>query len=124
MDPTFSASGFKTNVTLPDHPKSTFEEVYFLYLLAGSISLSLDEKQKIIEAVSRLSQKQIDELINIFEEEKRKFAELEEKHGEQIQKLREQHASEWQLLETRYTQKSKAEEDNAKAEEIRKQLGL
>lgn len=115
---------FSTNVKLPAHPATNFNEVAFVQLLAGSISLTIDEKKKIIEAVPKLSQYQIDELIKIFEEEKRKFAELAEKHAEQINKLKAQHASEWQMFEMEIQQSQQKGEDQSKADEIRKKLGL
>jgi len=115
---------FTTHITLPEHPNTTFDEHYFIELLAGSLSLTIDEKKKIIEAVPKLSQHQIDELIKIFEEEKRKFAELAEKHGDQINKLKAQHASEWELYEMEQKKQQIAQQDAQKAEEIRKKLGL
>lgn len=83
-----------------------------------------DEKRKIIESVPKLKQSQIDELIKIFEEEKRKFAELSKKHVPQLEQLAQKHFEEWVDLETEQEQKQKSEEDKTKAEEIRKQLGL
>ncbi len=115
---------FTTNIKLPEHPTTTFNELYFLELLAGSISLTIDEKKKIIEAVPKLSQYQIDELMKIFEEEKSKFAELAEKHADQINKLKAQHRSEWEMLELETKQTGQKQEDQSKADEIRKQLGL
>ncbi|MEK6615472.1 MAG: hypothetical protein AABZ32_05085, partial [Bacteroidota bacterium] len=100
------------------------DEQYFLHLLAGSISLTKDEKRKIIESIPKLKQSQIDELIRIFEEERRKFAELSKKHTAQLESLAQKHFDEWVDLETEQEQKSKAQEDQAKAEAIRKQLGL
>jgi hypothetical protein len=101
-----------------------FDEAYFMKLLAGSISLSKEEKKRIVESVPKLKQSQIDELINIFEEEKEKFAALSKKHVPQLEKLAQQHYNEWMDLETESEQSQKKDEDQAKAEEIRKQLGL
>jgi|WetSurMetagenome_2_1015567.scaffolds.fasta_scaffold65517_2 hypothetical protein len=110
-------------IKIPAHSLQ-FDEQYFLHLLAGSISLSRDEKKRIIESIPRLKQSQVDELIRIFEEERRKFAELSGKHVEQLKKLEKQHLSEWQDLEVNQKAESKKGEDEAKAEEIRKKLGL
>lgn len=115
---------FVTNIVVPVHPNTTFDEKYFIQLLAGSISLTIDEKKKIIEAIPKLSQHQIDELIKIFEEEKRKFAELAEKHADQINKLKAQHASEWEMFELDQKKNQQSQEDKQKADEIRKKLGL
>lgn len=110
-------------IKLPKHDMS-FDENYFVTLLAGSISLSREEKKRIIESVPKLKQSQIDELINIFEEEKEKFAALSKKHVPQLEKLAQQHYNEWMDLETEYEQSQKKNEDQDKAEAIRKQLGL
>ena len=48
----------------------------FIQKLNNSISLTLEEKQRVIDSIPRLSSSQIDELITIFEEEKLKFDEL------------------------------------------------
>ena len=110
-------------VKIPPHELS-FDEQYFLHMLAGSISLTKDEKKKIVESVPKLKQSQIDELIRIFEEEREKFAQLSKKHIEQLEKLAQKHYEEWMDLEGEFEQQGKADEDAKKAEEIRKQLGL
>lgn len=110
-------------VKVPPHELS-FDEQYFLHLLAGSISLTKDEKKKIVESIPRLKQSQIDELIRIFEEEREKFAQLSKKHVEQLERLDQKHFTEWMDLETENEQSSRADEDAKKAEEIRKQLGI
>lgn len=114
---------FQAKVKVPAHSLN-FDETYFLRLLAGSISLTKEEKKRIIEAIPKLSQFQIDELIKILEEEKRKFADLDVKHLEQLRKLEEKHAREWEDLEVGEEQEAKAEEDEAQADDIRKSLGL
>ena len=63
-------------------------------------------------------------MIDILEEEKEKFIELSPKHSEQLKKLEQKHWSEWQDLEAGYEQEGKKNEDQNKADEIRKQLGL
>jgi hypothetical protein len=101
-----------------------FDEEKFIKLLAGSISLSKDEKKKIVESVPKLKQEQIDELIKIFEEEKQKFAALSKKHVPQLEKLADQHYAEWMQLESETEQDQKKKADQQKADEIRKNLGL
>ncbi|PIZ75721.1 hypothetical protein COY05_03355 [Candidatus Peregrinibacteria bacterium CG_4_10_14_0_2_um_filter_38_24] len=110
-------------ITLPKNELS-FDEKYFVTLLAGSISLSKEEKKRIIDSVPKLKQSQIDELINIFEEEKEKFAALSKKHVPKLEELAQQHYNEWMDLETESEQVQKKSEDQDKAEAIRKQLGL
>lgn len=110
-------------IKIPPHSLQ-FDEQYFLHLLAGSISLTKDEKMRIIESIPKLKQSQVDELIKIFEEERKKFAELGEEHVPQLEKLAKQHYEDWVDIEMKQEQSSKADEDAAKAEEIRKQMGL
>ncbi len=110
-------------VKLPAH-NLQFDEQYFLALLAGSISLSKDEKLRIIESMPKLRQSQVDELIRIFEEEKQKFAELGEEHVGQLDKLAAQHYEDWVDIEMKQEQSSKANDDEAQAEAIRKSLGI
>lgn len=108
---------------IPPHSLQ-FDEQYFLHLLAGSISLTKDEKARIVESIPKLKQSQIDELVRIFEEERKKFAELGEEHVPQLEKLARQHYEDWVDIEMKQEQSSKASEDARKAEELRKQLGL
>lgn len=115
---------FKTNVNLPEHPNTKFDDNKFLELLAGSVSLSIEEKKKIITMVPTLSQFQIDELMKIFVEEIEKFDELAKKHPDQVKSLREKHKNQWVLYETSLVQEAKQAEDQQKADEIKKQLGL
>jgi hypothetical protein len=115
---------FISSVKVPPHPNTQFDEAKFLELLAGSISLTIGEKQKIIGAIPQLSQFQIDELIKIFEEEKQKFTELEKKHAEQLAELEKKHAASWQDLESKAKEEAKKTEEQKKTDELRKSLGL
>ena len=110
-------------VKVPAHTLQ-FDEQYFLHLLAGSISLTKDEKKRIVESIPKLKQTQIDELVRIFEEERRKFAELGQEHVAQLEKLAQQHYQDWTDIELAQEQEGKASEDAKKAEELRKQIGL
>lgn len=116
-------AGFDTNIKLPPH-QLQFDEKHFLRLLAGSISLTKEEKWKIIQYVPKLTQYKVEQLMNILEEEQRKFQELSAEHGEHLQKLEEKHAAEWKDLEYKFDQKGKRDEDAGKADDIRKSLGL
>lgn len=124
-------ANFQLGIKLPRQlkvkcPPSTlkFDEEKFVRLLAGSISLSKDEKKKIVESVPKLKIEQIEELMRIFEEEKEKFAALSKKHVPQLEKLAEQHYQEWMQLESEFEGEQKKQVDNKKAEEIRKNLGI
>jgi len=110
-------------VKCPSHGLK-FDEEKFIKLLAGSISLSKDEKKKIVESIPKLKQEQIDELVRIFEEEKQKFATLSKKHVPQLEKLADQHFNEWMELESEIEHEQRKKEDQQKAEEIRKNLGI
>lgn len=73
---------------IPSHPNTTFDEDSFSNLLARSISLTEEEKERVLKAIPRLSQQQINELFNIFEEEQLKFAELETEFASDVEKLK------------------------------------
>lgn len=112
------------NIPVPAHLETKFDEQMFLTLLRGSISLTRDEKWRIIMAIPKLSQFQIDELQKILEEEKHKFSELSPKHLLQLQKLEQKHADDWRDLQAISVQQNAKSQEQAQAEEIRKQLGL
>jgi len=118
------ASQQLTEVKIPAHSNTKFDEKLFLELLAGSISLTLIEKQRIIEAIPQLSQFQIDELMKIFKEEKGKFAELEKKHSDQIAELESQHSGSMEDVEAKQEEEAKKSIEEQEAEDIKKQLGL
>jgi hypothetical protein len=50
---------FIKTIPIPPHPATQFDEKKFLELLAGSISLTKTEKQRIISSIPKLSQYQI-----------------------------------------------------------------
>lgn len=112
------------HVSVPAHPETKFDEQKFLSLLRGSISLTRDEKWRIIQAVPKLSQFQIDELQKILEDERRKFSELSPKHLLQLMKLEQKHTEDWKDLQSIMIQKSAKQEEASKVDDIRKQLGL
>lgn len=115
---------FIASVKIPAHPNTTFNEQEFVQLLAGSISLTVNEKYRIVQAIPQLSQFQIDELMKIFREEQQKFAELEKKHAEQVAELEKQHAGNPEELQAKAEEDRRAQEEQAKADAIRKNLGL
>ncbi len=111
-------------ISIPKHNETTFDEQIFLTLLRGSISLTRDEKWRIVQAIPKLSQFQIDELQKILEEEKRKFGQLSPKHLLQLQKLEQKHCEDWRDLQAITVQQGARDVEQQKADEIRKQLGL
>ncbi len=112
------------HITIPAHADTQFDEQAFLLLLRGSISLTRDEKWRIIQAVPKLNQFQVDELQKILEEERRKFSELSPKHLSQLLKLEQKHAQDWVDLQTIAIQSVAKQQEQSQADDIRKQLGL
>lgn len=112
------------NIAIPAHPETTFDTNAFLSLLRGSISLTRDEKWRIIQAIPKLSQFQIDELQKILVDEQQKFSELSPKHLLQLMKLEQKHSDDWKDLQSLMVQKSAKKEEQSQVDEIRKQLGL
>ena len=110
--------------TIPPHPNTQFDEENFLTLLEGSISLTMEEKQRVIDAIPRLSIEQINELISIFTEEKQKFAELENEFADDVAKLKAEREKEMQLTEMKQEEAGAEEDDKAAAEALKKQMGL
>lgn len=109
---------------VPEHPETTFNTDAFLTFLRGSISLTRDEKWRIIQAIPKLSQFQIDELQKILREEKVKFSELSPKHLLQLMKLEQKHSEDWKDLQSILRQKDVKKEEQSQVDDIRKQLGL
>lgn len=121
---TIAAQLGNDNIRIPPHEATTFDEQLFLTLLRGSISLTRDEKWRIIQAIPKLSQFQVDELQKILEEERRKFGELSPKHLSQLMKLEQKHAEDWRDLQTVSVQEGARAQEESEADKIRKQLGL
>ena len=113
----------KTPIKLPKH-NLNFDEDKFLKLLASSISLSKQEKKKIIDTVPNLRQQQVDDLIKIFEDEGSKFAELPKRHQQELEKMVEKHRREWEDLEDEYRTQGQKQNEQSQVDDIKKQLGL
>lgn len=112
---------FATSIKIPPHNLS-LNEPYFLKLMAGSISLMKEEKIKIIQSVPKLSQYQVDELIRILEEEKRKFAELDDKHQTKVRELQSKQEEDWGQLESQQQEQVDKEKIKAEEEALRQQI--
>lgn len=110
------------------HPLTTFEEKYFMELLEHSLSLSTFEKKRVIDAIPNLSQFQVDELVKVFEDERVEFRKLMPTEGEIIKGLVVKAQNEWEQLKDIYIEEekagAKADADAAKAEELKKSLGI
>lgn len=110
------------------HPLTTLDEQVFMDLLEHSLSLSTFEKKRVVDAIPTLSQFQIDELTKVFEDERVEFRKLMPTEGEIIKGLVVKAQNEWEQLKDIYIEESKAQAvanaDAAKADEMRKSLGL
>lgn len=104
------------------------DEEEFLDLLKNSLSLNVNEKKRVIDAVPTLSQFQFDELQKVFKEERVKFRELAGEYPEDVKKLLKKCQEEWlQLGELFLIEKQKKEassEDQQKIEDIKRSLWL
>lgn len=107
---------------IPPHPNTTFDEENFLVLLEGSISLTMEEKKRVIDAIPRLSIEQINELISIFEEEKTKFSELEKEFSDDVAKLKNEREKEIKIHEVKQEEASESDDEAAAAEALKKKL--
>lgn len=110
------------------HPLSDFDEAAFIDLLEHSLSLSVFEKKRVIDAIPTLSQFQIDELVKVFEDEREEFKKLLSKEGETIRELVNKAKEGWNQLRDIYvaerTARSKASEDQAKIDALKASLDL
>lgn len=110
------------------HPLSEFDEGTFLDLLEHSLSLSVTEKKRVIDAISTLSQFQIDELTKVFVDEREEFKKLLEKEGDTIKELVIKARDGWKQLGEIYVQEQKQAEktgeDQAKIDDLKKILGI
>lgn len=108
------------------HPLSDFDEASFIDLLEHSLSLSVFEKKRVIDAIPTLSQFQIDELVKVFEDEREEFKKLLAKEGETIRELVVKAKEGWNQLRDIYlaeaVAREKAGEDQAKIDALKAAL--
>ena len=108
------------------HPLSDFDEASFIDLLEHSLSLSVFEKKRVIDAIPTLSQFQIDELVKVFEDEREEFKKLLAKEGETIRELVVKAKEGWNQLRDIYfaerTAREKANEDQARIDALKATL--
>ena len=133
QDPQTSTSGIVVDPALfleltSVHPLTQFDEKVFLDLLEHSLSLSVYEKKRVIDAIPTLSQFQIDELTKVFEDEREEFKKLLPKEGDTIKDLVVKSREWWKQLYDIYVQekkqKEKAGEEQAKIDELKKNLWI
>ncbi len=109
-----------------EHPLCAFDEPYFLDLLQHSLSLSVPEKKRVVDAVPTLTQYQIDELTKVFLDEREEFRKLMDKERDTILDLVSKQSYGWRELVGIYKMeaeaKAAADADKAKEDEIKKAL--
>ncbi|VFM95303.1 MAG: Sulfatase-modifying factor enzyme 1 [Candidatus Kentron sp. G] len=74
--------------TIPPHPAAAFREEDFLDLLEGSLGLSREEKQRVIDAIPGMSTQGIQELMTELAEERKRFTTLEKESPEDVMRLK------------------------------------
>lgn len=108
------------------HPLTQFDEKFFIDLLEHSLSLSVYEKKRVVDAIPNLSQFQIDELTKVFEDEREEFKKLMPKEGDTIKDLVVKAREGWKQLYDIYIQeqkqKEKAGEEQDKIDDLKKSL--
>lgn len=110
------------------HPLTSFDEKAFVDLLEHSLSLSVSEKKRVIDAIPTLSQYQIDELTKVFEDERIEFKKLMPKEGDTIKKLVVEKRDEWQKLKQIYMDELEAKkaenQSQDQIDDIKSSLGI
>lgn len=104
------------------HPLSEFNEVNFLDLLEHSLSLSVAEKKRVVDAIPTLSQFQIDELHKVFEDEREEFKKLLAKEGDVIRDLVIKSKEGWDQLRNIYLDEQRAYEQQGEDEKKMNEL--
>ncbi len=107
---------------IPPHPNTQFDEADFLDLLEGSISLTMEEKNRVIDAIPRLSIDQINELFSIFREERKKFSELEQEFSEDVAKLKAEREKERNIAVIKQEETEEESGSVEEAEELKRKL--
>jgi hypothetical protein len=87
------------------HLLTGFADWRFVELLRGSITLTVLMKTRVVDAVPTLSQYQLDELVNTFEDETRKIDKLRPKEGAPIQWMERMAASQWREVKRIYMER-------------------
>lgn len=72
--------------------------VDFLKMLKASLSLNIKEKFRVLSVLHKLSQKEVNELINIFEIEAKRYKNLSHDHPNDIQLLKQSAHLTWEQL--------------------------
>lgn len=99
----FAFTALRTKIKVELHNNDlVVDQKYFTRLLMGSFSLNIEKKRLIMESLSDFEQKQIDNLIDIFEEEKHQFAEISKEEISKLQDLADKNIKEWLELDAEY----------------------
>lgn len=79
-----------------------FSRVFFFSLLATSLSLDAGDKTKVLKALPTLNRRQMLELVEVWLEERTKFAKIGQKHPDDIKQLVQDMTEVWQILKQNY----------------------
>lgn len=83
---------------LPEH-KLRIDEARFLRLLASSLSLTRQEKRRLIEHVPLLDQEQADQILSLFEEEVQRYRSVPPEEAKHLNFLEAVSRRDWKILE-------------------------
>ena len=104
------------------------DEEYFVELLKHSLSLDIENKNKVVESFFRLSQAQFDALFETFENERKQFREVAEKYPAKIVELVEKRKLEWielwELIKNKELEQEQKSKEEDKINDIKSNLGL
>lgn len=104
------------------------DEEYFVELLKHSLSLDIENKNKVVESFFRLSQAQFDALFETFENERKQFREVAEKYPDKIVELVEKRKLEWielwELIKNKELEQEQKSQEEDKINDIKSNLGL
>lgn len=99
------------------------DEEYFVELLKHSLSLDIENKNKVVESFFRLSQAQFDALFETFENERKQFREVAEKYPDKIVELVEKRKLEWielwELIKNKELEQEQKSQEEDKINDIK-----
>lgn len=108
-------------IQLPPH-QLQFDEKELRELLIDSVSLSFNEKEKILSAIGNLTQEQVDELLVILREEKGTLSSFDKKHRGELEEIDRQVQEEERELARELEEKLQKEKDSETIRKIREEL--
>ena len=89
---------YKSAINIEFHNSIKTNLVDFLKMLKASLSLNIKEKFRVLSVLHKLSQKEVNELIDIFEIEAKRYKNLSHEHPKDIQLLQQNAHLTWEQL--------------------------